>query len=218
MQKVDPPAQVIDAFRDVQAARADLERAQNEAQTYANRVVPEARGKAAQITQAAEAYREQTVAEANGQASRFTQGLRGIQEGARGHPPAHVSRNHGARARRHRQDHPRFQPASGANGGVSCPILPLNELLRRTTRTTGGTAMKLGIAGGVVAVLAVVVAIIAYGSLFTVYQTQQALVVRLGQPVRVVTEPGLQLQVAADRQRDRDRQAHPRPGERRRRK
>ena len=45
MQKVDPPAQVIDSFRDVQAARADLERAQNEAQTYANRVVPEARGK-----------------------------------------------------------------------------------------------------------------------------------------------------------------------------
>jgi membrane protease subunit HflC len=51
--------------------------------------------------------------------------------------------------------------------------------------------MKLGIAGGVLAVLAVIVAIIAYGSLFTVYQTRLALVVRLGQPVRVVTEPGL---------------------------
>ena len=51
--------------------------------------------------------------------------------------------------------------------------------------------MKLGIAGGVIAVLAVIVAIIAYGSLFTVYQTRLALVVRLGQPVRVVTEPGL---------------------------
>ncbi|MGA8154979.1 MAG: FtsH protease activity modulator HflK [Rhodoplanes sp.] len=71
LQKVDPPTQVIDAFRDVQAARADLERAQNEAQTYANRVIPEARGRAAQITQAAEAYREQTVAEAKGQAGRF---------------------------------------------------------------------------------------------------------------------------------------------------
>src|SRR5215203_5244593 len=63
LQKVDPPSQVIDAFRDVQAARADLERAQNEAQSYANKVVPEARGRAAQITQSAEAYREQTVAE-----------------------------------------------------------------------------------------------------------------------------------------------------------
>jgi modulator of FtsH protease HflC len=51
--------------------------------------------------------------------------------------------------------------------------------------------MKLGIAGGVIAVLAVIAAIIAYGSLFTVYQTRLALVVRLGQPVRVVVEPGL---------------------------
>ena len=58
LQKVDPPQQVIDAFRDVQAARADLERSVNEAQTYANRVLPEARGRVAQITQAAEAYRQ----------------------------------------------------------------------------------------------------------------------------------------------------------------
>ena len=71
MQKVDPPAQVIDSFRDVQAARIDLDRSVNEAQTYANRVVPEARGRVAQVTQAAEAYREQTVAEARGAASRF---------------------------------------------------------------------------------------------------------------------------------------------------
>ncbi len=71
LQKVDPPAQVIDSFRDVQAARSDAERAQNEAQTYANRVVPESRGRVAQITQAAEAYKQQTVAEATGQTSRF---------------------------------------------------------------------------------------------------------------------------------------------------
>jgi modulator of FtsH protease HflC len=51
--------------------------------------------------------------------------------------------------------------------------------------------MKLGIAGGALAVLAVIVAIVGYGSLFTVYQTRLALVIRLGQPVRVVTEPGL---------------------------
>jgi len=71
MQKVDPPAQVIDAFRDVQAARADLERLQNEAETYANRVVPDARGRAAQILQVAEGYQQQAVAEAKGQSSRF---------------------------------------------------------------------------------------------------------------------------------------------------
>lgn len=73
LQKVDPPTQVIDAFRDVQAARADLERSVNEAQTYANRVIPEARGNVAKIMQAAEAYRQQTVAEATGQTSRFLQ-------------------------------------------------------------------------------------------------------------------------------------------------
>ena len=51
--------------------------------------------------------------------------------------------------------------------------------------------MKLGIAGGALAVLAVIVAIVGYSSMFSVYQTRQALVVRLGQPVRIVTEPGL---------------------------
>jgi modulator of FtsH protease HflK len=71
MQKVDPPAQVIDSFRDVQAARADLERLQNEAQTYANRVVPDAKGRAAQIVQVAEGYKQQAVAEAKGQSARF---------------------------------------------------------------------------------------------------------------------------------------------------
>jgi modulator of FtsH protease HflK len=73
LQKIQVPAEVISSFRDVQAASSDLVRAQNEAQTYANRIVPEARGRAAKITQDAEAYREQTVAEATGQASRFSQ-------------------------------------------------------------------------------------------------------------------------------------------------
>ena len=71
MQKVDPPAQVIESFREVQAARADLVRLQNEAETYANQKVPEAKGQASKILQDAEAYKSQTVAEATGQASRF---------------------------------------------------------------------------------------------------------------------------------------------------
>ena len=71
MQKVDPPAAVIDAFRDVQAARADQERARNEANSYANRVVPEAQGESVRIRREAEAYRAQTVAEADGEATRF---------------------------------------------------------------------------------------------------------------------------------------------------
>lgn len=71
--KVDPPSEVIASFRDVQAARADQERSQNEAQTYANRVIPEARGQASQITEAAIAYRDRITNEAQGQADRFTQ-------------------------------------------------------------------------------------------------------------------------------------------------
>ena len=70
-QKADPPDQVIDAFRDVQAARADMERAKNEAEAYANDVIPRARGDAAVILQAAEAYKKEVVAKAEGEASRF---------------------------------------------------------------------------------------------------------------------------------------------------
>lgn len=70
-QKADPPDQVIDAFRDVQAARADMERAKNEAEAYANDVIPRARGEAAKIMQAAEAYKQKVVAASEGEASRF---------------------------------------------------------------------------------------------------------------------------------------------------
>lgn len=72
MQKADPPAEVIDAYRDVQAARADQERLRNEAEGYANKIIPEARGKAAHIVQDAQAYRQQVIAEASGQAKRFS--------------------------------------------------------------------------------------------------------------------------------------------------
>ena len=51
--------------------------------------------------------------------------------------------------------------------------------------------MRLNVFGGVLAVLAVVLLLVAYSSLFTVYQTRQALVIRLGEPIRTITEPGL---------------------------
>tara|TARA_Y100000590_G_scaffold269776_1_gene302946 strand:+ start:1071 stop:2171 length:1101 start_codon:yes stop_codon:yes gene_type:complete len=70
-QKADPPDQVIDAFRDVQAARADMVRSKNEAEAYANDVIPRARGDAQKILQEAEAYKKQVVAAAEGEASRF---------------------------------------------------------------------------------------------------------------------------------------------------
>jgi modulator of FtsH protease HflK len=141
LQKVDPPAQVIDSFRDVQAARADAERAQNEAQTYANRVVPEARGRAAQITQAAEAYREQTVAEATGQSARFLK----VYEEYKKAPDLTRQRLYLETMERLFGGTDKIIIDPGASGGQGVvPYVPLSELNRRPAGSpaapqTGGT-------------------------------------------------------------------------------
>jgi modulator of FtsH protease HflK len=137
MQKVDPPAQVIDAFRDVQAARADLEREQNEAQTYANKVVPDAKGRSEQIKQAAEAYREQTVAEAKGQAARFSK----VFDEYKKAPGVTRQRIYLETMERVFGGTDKIlldsnQQGGGNNSGNVVPILPLNEMLRRAP---GGT-------------------------------------------------------------------------------
>src|SRR5258705_1203333 len=72
MAKVDPPAPVIDAFRDVQPALADRERLRNEAESYRNDILPRARGVAVQTRQDAEAYRAEIIARSQGDADRFT--------------------------------------------------------------------------------------------------------------------------------------------------
>ncbi len=69
--RADPPREVIDAFRDVQAAEQERDRFENEADAYANRRLAEARGRAAELLQQSEAYRAQVVNEATGEASRF---------------------------------------------------------------------------------------------------------------------------------------------------
>jgi modulator of FtsH protease HflK len=71
LQKVDPPAQVISAFRDVQSAKIDEQRLINQADSYRNNVVPVAQGDAARVGQEAEAYRQQVVLQAQGDAARF---------------------------------------------------------------------------------------------------------------------------------------------------
>lgn len=73
LQRTEPPASVIDAFRDVQAAQADRERTQNEAEAYRNDIVPRARGEVQRLLQQAEAYKQEVVANARGEASRFSQ-------------------------------------------------------------------------------------------------------------------------------------------------
>jgi membrane protease subunit HflK len=71
LQKVDPPAAVVESFRDVQRANTDAERLRNEAESYRNDIVPRARGDAARITAEAEGARQASIAEATGQAQRF---------------------------------------------------------------------------------------------------------------------------------------------------
>lgn len=71
LRRVDPPAQVIDAFRDVQTAKADKEKEINQAQAYSNDIIPRARGEAAQAKEEAEAYASEVVSNAQGEAGRF---------------------------------------------------------------------------------------------------------------------------------------------------
>jgi membrane protease subunit HflK len=67
----DPPPQVIDAFRDVQAAEQDRDTEEKRAEAYANQKLAGARGQVAQLLQEAEGYRAQVVNEAKGEAARF---------------------------------------------------------------------------------------------------------------------------------------------------
>ncbi len=71
LDRADPPAEVIDAFREVQAAQQERDRLEKEADAYANRVLAEARGQAAALVEQAEGYRAQAVNTAQGEAARF---------------------------------------------------------------------------------------------------------------------------------------------------
>jgi modulator of FtsH protease HflK len=130
LQKVDPPKQVIDAFRDVQAARIDLDRSVNEAQTYANRVIPQARGNVAKIVQAAEAYRSQTVAEATGQTARYMK----IYEQYKKAPEVTRERMYLETMERVLGDTSKIiiDSKDGAQGVV--PYLPLDELSKQQSK------------------------------------------------------------------------------------
>lgn len=139
MQKVDPPQQVIDAFRDVQAARADQERIQNEAQTYANRIVPEARGESARVIEAANAYRDQVIAEATGQAQRFTK----IYEEYRKAPDVTRERLYLETMERVLGSNAKIVIDQKAGEGM-VPYLPLNDLLGRGTSQPQQPAVRNG--------------------------------------------------------------------------
>ena len=143
MQKVDPPAQVIDSFRDVQAARADLERLQNQAQTDANRIVPDAKGRAAKILQEAEGYRQQAIAEAKGQSARF---LKVYDEYAKAKEVTR-ERIYLETMERILGGSEKLVVTGNATGGQGVvPYLPLNELTprRQPAATSGSAAQPIG--------------------------------------------------------------------------
>lgn len=123
LQQVNPPREVIDSFRDVQAARADAEKAINESRGYANRILPLARGQAAQVVQDAEGYKSATVARAQGEASRFTAQVQAYRTA----PDVTRQRLYMDTMTEVLKDSPKVV-VTGRNGGNLLPFLPLNQL------------------------------------------------------------------------------------------
>ena len=141
LEKAEPPPEVIDAFRAVQAAAQERDRLQRQADAYANTVLAEARGQAAQVLEQAEGYRAQTVNDALGQASRFT----AVQ--------SEFAKAEDLTRRRIYLDTMQrilsgvskiiLDPSvAGANGGSGVvPFLPLNELMRTPAAPAAAAAV-----------------------------------------------------------------------------
>ncbi|WP_300541336.1 FtsH protease activity modulator HflK [Maricaulis sp.] len=131
LRNAQPPERVIDAFRDVDVAEQDAERAQLNATAHANSVIPAARGEAAQLTQRAQAYRDSVIAQAQGDADRF---IAIYQEYAQA-PDVTRRRMYLETMERviGRSD---ITILDGEAGAV--PYLPLNELGRNRVRNTQG--------------------------------------------------------------------------------
>ncbi|KAF0676140.1 FtsH protease activity modulator HflK [Profundibacterium mesophilum] len=131
LDKADPPTEVIDAFRDVQAAEQERDRLERQADAYANQVLAGARGEAAQVLEQAEGYRARVVNEAQGEASRFSAVLgeyRKAPEVTRRRLYLETMEEVLGRVDKVILD----DEGSGAQGVV--PYLPLNELGRNSGR------------------------------------------------------------------------------------
>jgi modulator of FtsH protease HflK len=137
LQSASPPAQVRESFFDVNAAQQDLVRLQNEAETYVSRIVPEARGQAAQMLQQAEGYRDRIIAEARGQSSRFTQ----VHDEYRKAPDVTRERMFLETMEKLLAGADKVILDQGKDSQGVVPYLPLNELPRRgTSAPTQGTS------------------------------------------------------------------------------
>lgn len=135
LQLTSPPPPVIDAFNDVQRARQDKERLQNEAEAYSNRIVPTARGEAASVIQEATAYKERVIKEAQGEGARFEEIYKSYlisPEVTRRRLYIETLRDVLSKANKIIID----PGAAGGQGVV--PYLPLNELNRNRSVSEGG--------------------------------------------------------------------------------
>ncbi|MCE9521836.1 MAG: FtsH protease activity modulator HflK [Alphaproteobacteria bacterium] len=141
LQDTKPPGPVVDAFNDQQASTSDRDRSINEAQTYANSIVPKARGDASKIVQDAEAFKQQAVTLAQGESQRFLT----IYEQYRASPLVTRERLYVETMQRILSRSNKIIIDGNASSGVQ-PYLPLPELRRnqsdvapRTSATPGGT-------------------------------------------------------------------------------
>jgi membrane protease subunit HflK len=128
LQKVEPPKQVIDAFNDVQRAKQDRERQQNEAQAYANDIIPKAKGEAVRMIQEATAYNEKLTREAEGEAKRFLS----VYEAYKGGKQVTRSRLYLERMQQVLKDSEKVIIDKGQGGPGVVPYLPLPEIKKRS--------------------------------------------------------------------------------------
>ena len=219
MQKVDPPPSVVDAFRDVQRAQADRERARNEAESYRNDIIPRARGESERLVQTAQGDKEAQIARSRGEAQRFLSVLSAYQQAQdvtmrrmyietmeeilRRNPKILVDNNlqnlvpllsldgNQAAAPRPAPSAPGVSKPAAAAGALQSqrPREPPDEPPRGPGRRGRGRG-----------------AWSLASTLFTVQQTQQVLITQFGEPIRVIQRPGPARQDPAHPDRD-----HPRP-------
>jgi membrane protease subunit HflK len=136
IQKVDPPAKVIDAFRDVQAARADKERAVNEAQAYFNEQTQRSEGEAERVVREAEGIKEARIAESTGASQRFLS----VYEQYKGAKDITMRRMYLETMEDilSGMDKVIIDPSGSAGGSGVVPYLPLQEMTKRKAPGQGG--------------------------------------------------------------------------------
>jgi membrane protease subunit HflK len=138
--KVDPPAPVVDAFNDVQRARQDKDRKQNEAFAYANDIVPRAKGEAQRMIQEAAAYKERLVKEAEGEANRFLSVYKAYEQDK----DVTRKRLYLERMQQVLKDSDKVIIDKGEGASSVVPYLPLPELRRRGDGTPAKPPAKPG--------------------------------------------------------------------------